>query len=132
MGISECHATMAGVDPFRPGRLIILRGRRRRQARQSLAVVPGHPLRWILLQFLRMPQQLREIVECIDVVELALSKALRRTASLATSVYRDTEAEGFQSFDTLQHASAYCLWRQLTTGVGVGFALMQQFPNHNQ
>ncbi|HTG73690.1 MAG TPA: hypothetical protein VMB70_07970, partial [Terriglobia bacterium] len=26
LGISGCHPTMAAVDPFRPGRFIILRG----------------------------------------------------------------------------------------------------------
>jgi len=38
MGISECHPSMAAVDPFRPGRSILLRRCRRGQSRQRLAV----------------------------------------------------------------------------------------------
>ena len=40
MGISERHPAMAAVDPFRPGRFIILRGVRSCQPRQCLAVIP--------------------------------------------------------------------------------------------
>ena len=50
---------------------MILRGRRCRQARQRLAVVPGHPRRRALFQLLGVPQKLREVIECIDVVEFA-------------------------------------------------------------
>src|SRR5215472_9897864 len=60
--------TMAAVDPFRPGRIILLRGSG--EPRQRITVVPGHPFRRVLLQLLWMPQQLREVIECIDVVEL--------------------------------------------------------------
>src|SRR5437870_9260119 len=40
-------------------------------ASQRLAVIPGHPLRWVSLQLLGVPLQLGEVVEGIDAVELA-------------------------------------------------------------
>jgi hypothetical protein len=54
--------------------IIILRGRGRRQPRQGVAIVPRHPFRRVLLQLFGMPQQFREVIKCIDIVELALSK----------------------------------------------------------
>ena len=53
---------------------IILRGCRRGEPRQGVAVVPGDPLRRMLLQFRDVPQQFGEIGERISAVELALSK----------------------------------------------------------
>jgi len=41
---------------------IILRGGGRSQPCQRIAIVPRHPRRWVLLQFLRVPLQLGEIV----------------------------------------------------------------------
>jgi hypothetical protein len=51
--------------------LIILCGRWRRQPGQGIAVVPGHPLRRVPVQLLSVPQQFREVIECIDLVEFA-------------------------------------------------------------
>ena len=62
---------MAAVDPFRPGRSILLRRCGRGQPRQRLAVIPRHPLRWMLLQFFGVPLQLGEIVERIGSVQFA-------------------------------------------------------------
>ena len=50
---------------------IILRGCRCGEPRQRLAVVPGHPVRRLLFQFLGMPLQLSQIIERIDTVQLA-------------------------------------------------------------
>src|SRR5947209_2571113 len=50
---------------------ILLRGCGPCEPRQRLAVVPGHPLRRVLLQLLGAPLQLGEVAEWIDAVELA-------------------------------------------------------------
>src|SRR5580700_3073038 len=71
MGISGCHLTLAAVDPFRPGRSILLRRRWCSQSRQGVAIIPGHPLRRTLLQCCGVPQQFGQIVERIGAVELA-------------------------------------------------------------
>ena len=63
---------LAAVDPFRPGRdHHILRSHGDGQACQRIAIIPGHPIRRVLLECLGVPQQLGEIVERIDSVELA-------------------------------------------------------------
>ena len=49
----------------------LLRGCRRGKPRQGFAVVPGHPLRRVLPQLLRVPLQLGQIVERIDTIEFA-------------------------------------------------------------
>ncbi len=54
--IFERRFRMAEDYPFRPGRFIILRSGRSCQPRQCLAVVPRHPLRWVSLQLLGVPQ----------------------------------------------------------------------------
>ena len=72
LGISAHHPAPAAVDSFRPGsRTIILRGRWRGEPRQRLAVIPGHPRRWITLQRRGMPLQLGQIIERIGSVQLA-------------------------------------------------------------
>ena len=50
---------------------MILRGGGSGQPRQSSAIVPGHPLRWMPLQFLGVPLQLGQIVEWIGAIQLA-------------------------------------------------------------
>src|ERR1039457_3630538 len=50
---------------------IILCGGGRSKPRQCLAVIPGHPLRWITLQLLGVPLQLGQIIERIGSVQLA-------------------------------------------------------------
>ncbi len=50
---------------------MILRGGRSCQPCQCLAVIPGHPLRWITLQLLGVPLQLGQIIERIGSVQLA-------------------------------------------------------------
>src|ERR1700730_9988041 len=50
---------------------IILRGGRRGESRQRLAVVPGHPFRRLLFQLLGVLLQLSQIVERIGPVQLA-------------------------------------------------------------
>ena len=50
---------------------ILLRRSGRGDPCQHVLVIPGHPFRWVLLQFLGVPQQLGEVVEGIDSVELA-------------------------------------------------------------
>ncbi len=63
---------MAAVDCFWPcGRIILLRGRGRCEPRQRLAVIPGHPLRWVGRQLPGMPLQLGEVVEGIGSIQLA-------------------------------------------------------------
>ena len=62
---------MAADDPFRPVKLIILRGCRRGESRQRLAVIPGHPFRRLLFQLLGVLLQLREVVERIGFVQFA-------------------------------------------------------------
>src|SRR6185436_9625088 len=69
-GIWQRHPTMAAVDPFRPGRFIILRGCGRGEPGQRCAVVPGHPLRWMPLQFRGVSLQLGEIVKWIRAIQL--------------------------------------------------------------
>jgi len=69
--ISERHPDLAAVDPFRPGRSILLRRCGCSQSRQGVAIIPGHPLRRTLLQFRGVPQQFGQIVERIGAVELA-------------------------------------------------------------
>src|ERR1017187_9683052 len=49
----------------------LLRGCRRGKPRQGFAVVPGHSLRRVLPQLLRVPLQLGQIVERIDTIEFA-------------------------------------------------------------
>ena len=55
---------------FGQSRLILLRSRGN-QSGQGLAIVPGHPRRRVLLEFLCVPQQLGDIAERLDSVELA-------------------------------------------------------------
>jgi len=50
---------------------IILRSHGRREPSQRIAIVPGHPLRWVSLQLLRVPLQPGEVVEGIGSVQLA-------------------------------------------------------------
>src|SRR5215831_1017538 len=71
LSIWRFYPTMAAVDPFRPGRTIILRGSGPCEPGQGVSVVPRHPLGRVLFQLLGMPEQLREVIECIDIVELA-------------------------------------------------------------
>ena len=59
------HSILSGQAGF-----IILRSRGRGEPRQRFAVVPGHPLRWVLLQLLGVPLQLCQIVERIGPVQL--------------------------------------------------------------
>ena len=47
---------------------IILRRCGRGQLLQGVAIVPGHPLRWRLLEFLGVPLQLVQIVERVGAV----------------------------------------------------------------
>src|ERR1039457_2351256 len=49
----------------------LLRGGPNGKPRQGFAVVPGHPLRRVLPQLLRVPLQLGQIVERIDTIEFA-------------------------------------------------------------
>src|SRR5450755_5043779 len=51
--------------------IIILRGGGRGEPYQRLAVIPGHPFRWITLQLLGVPLQLGQIIERIGSVQLA-------------------------------------------------------------
>ena len=51
--------------------LIILRGCGCSEPSQRLAVVPGHPVRRLLFQFLGVPLQLSQIIERIGSVQLA-------------------------------------------------------------
>ena len=55
MGISECHLSMAAIDPFRPCKVqhTLCRIQEGAGPRQRRAVVPGHPIRRCLLQLLR-------------------------------------------------------------------------------
>ena len=55
--------------------IIILRGGGRGEPCERLAVIPGHPFRWITLQRRGVPLQLGQIIERIGSVQLALSKA---------------------------------------------------------
>jgi hypothetical protein len=55
MGIAGCHPTWPQSILFGRARLILLRSRGHHQSGQSLAVVPRHPLRRVLFEFLRVP-----------------------------------------------------------------------------
>ena len=57
---------------FGQAEIIILRGSGRGEPGQSVPIVPGHPLRRMLLHCLGVPQQFGEIVERIGAVELIL------------------------------------------------------------
>ena len=50
---------------------MILRGGGRGDPRQRLAVIPGHPFRWITLQLRGVPLLLGQIIERIGSVQLA-------------------------------------------------------------
>jgi hypothetical protein len=52
-------------------RTIILRCGRRSGPGESFAIVPRHPFRRLLLQCLRMPQQLSQVIEWIYAVQFA-------------------------------------------------------------
>src|ERR1039457_2518656 len=56
--ISECHPSMAAIDPFRPGRDYDTSA-----PRQCLAIVPRHPLRGVGRQFLNVALELGQIIE---------------------------------------------------------------------
>ena len=83
---------------------IILRG----HGVRGISVVPRHPLPRPHRQFRGMPEQLCQIVERIDPVQFALSKAYAGALPVWPFLSdRDTESESFQSFYAFQHAAAY-------------------------
>ena len=63
--------------------------------RQRLAVVPGHPLRRVLLQLLGMPLQLGEVVERIDAVQLAGVDQAHEQVAHARSIARSCRTDEF-------------------------------------
>jgi hypothetical protein len=63
--------------------IIILRGGGRGELCQRIAVIPGHPFRWISLQRRGVPLQLGQIIERIGSVQLAgVDQTLIRADSL--------------------------------------------------
>src|SRR4029434_1358082 len=64
--VARLQFILSGQSPS-----MILRSCRHCQSRQCLAVVPRHPLRWILLQLRSVSLQLGEIVERIGSIEFA-------------------------------------------------------------
>ena len=83
MGISRDLFCLAGVDPFRPGRPMILR--HRWSVHQRVAIVPGHPVRGLEGKFLCMSEQFREIADGIGAIQLAgVDQAHIQVADLST------------------------------------------------
>ena len=71
MGISECHPTMAAVDPFRPGRIHHITRRRALPAAPASRDSSRASTPMDSLQLLGVSQQLGEIVERIGTVQFA-------------------------------------------------------------
>jgi hypothetical protein len=90
--ISECHPSMAAVDPFRPScRTFILRRGGCCELCQRLAVVPRHPRCRVRGEFSGMPLQLREIVEGIGSVQLTGMDQTHEQIARLGSIQRSIE-----------------------------------------
>ena len=127
LGISGCHPTMAADDPFRPGSYIIFRRVLTSHGSSRASTTPGWRLVPARAAAVRSDSRTswRRTARTLE--------SLHRSACYrGISSYRDSEAESLQSFYAFQHAASYRFWRELTTGVGVGFVLVQQLPDHKQ